>query len=495
MSNASRTDSPTSLKGSLLGLDTDSDHDTPPPLTRQGSTISVVDPQRRKLRVPVSAIKPTRGVNGRSSAPSLCLLYQAGRCRQGLRCYQLHAARDVVDRLRAEAEGINCCCQQHGDPYQPHLLRLLSSMVGGDEGRVQETLGWLRKNKYVSIMSGVAVPFDRLGYTTTVERIVRQEGTLVVLPPSVVCSLHGRPEGCRFGADCKFLHICREALHNELRGMVPVSAGPTVTTLQSNSHNTNNNNNNNNNNTVQPCPTGVVPLVGSNQSPGHYPVSPIEQPPPLVFSTMFERPPFGSLCSVSSTNSDRPAQFVAMNQSNYSENHPNPQGTGGLHFQGGPASTSSYIAPFYPSGPPPGGYAVSLGPAGVPAFYSFNPMNTPYYSTTGRNPSALPIVQQNRPSGVVYNQPFYVARPTSPPAVYKPADPSQAQQSPQPNLDHNTSNSNNSNSGNSRYLLQQLNPDGTYSYLPVNLVVNNNNNNSNNTTTIHNNTNLPQSGM
>nr|CCC91392.1 conserved hypothetical protein [Trypanosoma congolense IL3000] len=46
--------------------------------------IPVVDPQRSKLHVPLSSIIPTKALGGRVSFPSLCLLYQSGRCFRGL---------------------------------------------------------------------------------------------------------------------------------------------------------------------------------------------------------------------------------------------------------------------------------------------------------------------------------------------------------------------------------------------------------------------------
>jgi hypothetical protein len=160
--------------------------------------ITVVDPQRRKLHVPLSAIQTTKALNGRLKTPSLCLLFQSGRCRQGDNCYQVHVDPPTVARLRADVASLPCCCMLHGD-CNCHLAD--SALYEG---------------RSLCIAGQYNVPLSRVAYTAGLQRILQEESTSVTVNPSVLCRLHGQPGGCRFGADCKFIHVCCRILKNEL---------------------------------------------------------------------------------------------------------------------------------------------------------------------------------------------------------------------------------------------------------------------------------------
>ncbi|KPA85686.1 hypothetical protein ABB37_00071 [Leptomonas pyrrhocoris] len=164
----------------------------------QRGCINVVDPQRRKLHVPLSAIQTTKALNGRLKTPSLCLLFQSGRCRQGDNCYQVHVDPATVERLRVDMESMPCCCLLHGD-CNCHLVDPASY-----EGRA------------LCIAGQYNVPLSRVAYTAGLQRVLQGGATSVPVNPSVLCRLHGQPGGCRFGADCKFIHVCCSILNNEL---------------------------------------------------------------------------------------------------------------------------------------------------------------------------------------------------------------------------------------------------------------------------------------
>ncbi|KAK7195615.1 hypothetical protein NESM_000490400 [Novymonas esmeraldas] len=186
--------------------------------------VTVVDPQRRKLRVPLSAILSTKALNGRLKTPSLCLLYQSGRCRQGDNCYQVHVDPTTVERLRAEVESMPCCCYEHGDGND-HLANRAAY-----EGR---SLG---------IAGQFVVPLSRVAYTAGLRRVLQEEQACAPVSSSVLCRLHGLPGGCRFGADCKFIHVCCQLLRNELASIMANAAAAStastavVTTLRDTEH-------------------------------------------------------------------------------------------------------------------------------------------------------------------------------------------------------------------------------------------------------------------
>lgn len=184
--------------------------------------ITVVDPQRRKLHVPLSAIQTTKALNWRLKTPSLCLLYQSGRCRQGDNCYQVHVEPATVQRLRADVESMPCCCLQHGDCNSFLVDR------SSYEGRL------------LGIAGQFAVPLTRVAYTVGLHRVLQEEQACAPVNPSLLCRLHGQPGGCRFGADCKFVHVCCQILQNELAGIMTTAtaaeSGAAVGTASANSN-------------------------------------------------------------------------------------------------------------------------------------------------------------------------------------------------------------------------------------------------------------------
>ncbi|KEG12165.1 hypothetical protein DQ04_01931010 [Trypanosoma grayi] len=158
-------------------------------------TVPVVDPQRAKLHVPLSAITPTKALGGRVQHPSLCLLFQSGRCRQGANCYQMHVDPEVVKELRQIIQGLPCCCTYHGD---------CNSKLWDAKANADRTI----------VINRVAVPLVRVAYTSGLSRFVKNEMQRP-LSTGVLCRLHGAPGGCRYGADCWYVHVCREILANE----------------------------------------------------------------------------------------------------------------------------------------------------------------------------------------------------------------------------------------------------------------------------------------
>ncbi|AAZ12332.1 zinc finger protein family member, putative [Trypanosoma equiperdum] len=155
--------------------------------------IPVVDPQRSKLHVPLSSIIPTKALGGRVSFPSLCLLFQSGRCLRGASCYQMHIDPQVVQRLRQINESLPYCCAFHGE---------CNANKWDAEANAHRTI----------LIKGAAVPLSRVAYTNGLERFVLKNNASRSLNTCAVCRLHGKPGGCRYGADCWYVHICRDVL-------------------------------------------------------------------------------------------------------------------------------------------------------------------------------------------------------------------------------------------------------------------------------------------
>jgi len=51
---------------------------------------------------------------------------------------------------------------------------------------------------------------------------------VITLPIGSVCRLHGERGGCRFGDDCKFLHVCRDIIHRDLAHAILASSASTA---------------------------------------------------------------------------------------------------------------------------------------------------------------------------------------------------------------------------------------------------------------------------
>ena len=175
------------------------------PVTFMQRLVDVVDPQNRKLRVPMSDVEPTRALL-RDDIPSLCLLHLSSRCRQGAHCHQLHANPDTIAQLRQEASLRRGCCQRHGDD---------------SDGKMKPH--W---RQVQLIIGGFTIEFDHLAYTVGLETLLDNahldEGPVVVHPTSL-CRLHAEGTGCRYCDDCRFVHVCRGFVNGSLARLVPTA--------------------------------------------------------------------------------------------------------------------------------------------------------------------------------------------------------------------------------------------------------------------------------
>ena len=183
------------------------------------ASLSVIDPCNRtgKIAIPLEHVADTRGIqeyamyqqlvaNGVPVHPSqipkdlsLCLLFQNGRCNAGARCNQVHADPIFVAALRERAMSSNGCCARHGDVNSESLLHFAPGTPGAavvivDDGEER------------------TYPLGSFSRTGALDNALRRVsvGQSARVMASRVCRLH-RQGRCKFGRDCKNVHLCRDA--------------------------------------------------------------------------------------------------------------------------------------------------------------------------------------------------------------------------------------------------------------------------------------------
>eukprot|EP01006_Ploeotia_vitrea_P059717 TRINITY_DN74678_c0_g1_i1.p1 TRINITY_DN74678_c0_g1~~TRINITY_DN74678_c0_g1_i1.p1 ORF type:complete len:262 (+),score=8.85 TRINITY_DN74678_c0_g1_i1:111-896(+) len=180
-------------------------------------TISVIDPANRtgKIELDLSAVFQTVGLQqfmnkkGKNTKKtwSLCMLFQKGKCRAGKRCHQIHAEKEKVNALRAQASGTSTCCMKHGDlrSQETEFLHKLSAATN---------------TTFCLVLSNTehrALPSTLLARTLALERLLNETASdnrgPIEIDSRRVCRLHAQSR-CLFGRDCKSFHVCREALDN-----------------------------------------------------------------------------------------------------------------------------------------------------------------------------------------------------------------------------------------------------------------------------------------
>eukprot|EP01059_Diplonema_ambulator_P037297 TRINITY_DN9792_c1_g1_i1.p1 TRINITY_DN9792_c1_g1~~TRINITY_DN9792_c1_g1_i1.p1 ORF type:complete len:320 (+),score=81.61 TRINITY_DN9792_c1_g1_i1:75-1034(+) len=183
-------------------------------------TIQVIDPANRtgKIQIPIDITTETVGRSewldtegDHKKDVSLCMLYQQRRCNAGVKCNQIHADKGYIARLRQEAEMANPrCCPYH------------DGLIGAKVGRVR-----------LQLQNGIGYDIDPLvlSRTATLDALMSKvttgsgEDALLVISTSRICRLHQR-NACKYGKDCKNIHICREVGTAVSQGLPPKTNTP-----------------------------------------------------------------------------------------------------------------------------------------------------------------------------------------------------------------------------------------------------------------------------
>jgi len=169
-------------------------------------SLEVIDPCNRtgKICIPMQHVDATKGVSDFRANPakrdgkelSLCLLFQKGRCNAGSKCHQVHADPSFVNSLREKALSAKNCCAAHGDVHSCGFLTSTNAvqyvkLLNGDEERLYALSS-----------------FGRTSFLDTALRSAKNG--VVRVPAAKVCRLHAQSR-CKFGKDCKNVHLCCDA--------------------------------------------------------------------------------------------------------------------------------------------------------------------------------------------------------------------------------------------------------------------------------------------
>lgn len=173
-----------------------------------GETMPVIDPVGQfsgtfSLHLPWSCIEDTEGLQrflrNQLPHPSLCMLFQAGRCRAQEKCNQVHAHPEAVAQVRDyyRTSRQSTCCSFHSGIYQNDDVVI--------------------KNKQVVMVTYagayVQVPLERTDKTAYLDKILLQAATTnspgAYFQMSYVCRLHQKKR-CGYANQCGHVHLCRE---------------------------------------------------------------------------------------------------------------------------------------------------------------------------------------------------------------------------------------------------------------------------------------------
>eukprot|EP00994_Dinema_validum_P005121 NODE_322_length_1893_cov_215.796638_g231_i0.p1 GENE.NODE_322_length_1893_cov_215.796638_g231_i0~~NODE_322_length_1893_cov_215.796638_g231_i0.p1 ORF type:complete len:388 (-),score=79.04 NODE_322_length_1893_cov_215.796638_g231_i0:667-1830(-) len=208
----------------------------------QSPILEIIDPLNRTGKVPIPSelvfetqgkaeyLKLLEGGAPRKRDFSLCMLFQRAKCHAGPKCHQIHAPRDFISHLREQA-GNRTCCKFHGDAR---------SAEGHYESKVAQcphlTMLVRKVNRGVNSSSSdaVSIASDRLARTGALETLLGNSTGQVAFSATQVCRLH-QEEKCRFGKDCKNIHVCRELWRTigELGSLATTTKVPKVHTQKS----------------------------------------------------------------------------------------------------------------------------------------------------------------------------------------------------------------------------------------------------------------------
>ncbi|GET88487.1 hypothetical protein, conserved [Leishmania tarentolae] len=202
------------------------------------TSISAIDTASTKLSIPITAVEPTLAFEDDGLVPGLCRLFMEGRCRQGDRCFQVHANPSVVEQLRQEAFNTPSCCPAHGakcnmegfplglaviiDPPREkessttadaHVERDNGSAAGSfsnGESNTAATGGDAFSGHSMNNREQLTVALHNVCPTRFLWSRYEENGGMVLhMPRSKICREH-RKGLCRFGNECSFLHVCRQ---------------------------------------------------------------------------------------------------------------------------------------------------------------------------------------------------------------------------------------------------------------------------------------------
>jgi len=164
--------------------------------------VSAIDPCNRtgKIVIPENFVISTRGsqdfLQGNVKDLSLCLLFQRGQCKAASKCHQIHADPTYVNHLRRRAAEGSTCCAAHGDPSSALYVNMKRMVTIVDSNGAP-----------------AVYPLSCFGLTQLLEQLLRSNQGMCRVSANKICRLHTQSR-CKFGRDCKNIHLCREGQQN-----------------------------------------------------------------------------------------------------------------------------------------------------------------------------------------------------------------------------------------------------------------------------------------
>jgi hypothetical protein len=196
-------------------------------------SLEVIDPCNRtgKISIPMQHVVGTKGVSDFHTNPakrdgkelSLCLLFQKGRCNAGSKCHQVHAAPDYIAALRQQVSAVKNCCSCHGDVHSAGyasmsnaFVTLFSNSISDDSSLMAFPLSAFARTSFLdAALRSASSSSSSHGGCSLANRAMEPPASTAAtmtirVPAAKVCRLHSQGR-CKFGKDCKNIHLCPEA--------------------------------------------------------------------------------------------------------------------------------------------------------------------------------------------------------------------------------------------------------------------------------------------
>jgi len=134
---------------------------------------------------------------------SLCCLFQRGRCSLQERCHQIHVDTQYMIAVRQQNAHVVSCCRRCKDTASLTTSAVSFFATYFDASRQTITVN-------VAPNCDRKVNIDLLAFTTGLENWLCDDvkgNASAVVPTRKVCRLH-LDSRCKYGKDCKYIHLC-----------------------------------------------------------------------------------------------------------------------------------------------------------------------------------------------------------------------------------------------------------------------------------------------
>lgn len=177
------------------------------------STVPVIHPSFKALGriwVPWPVLSHTSGLDrvlhNHPHAPSLCVLYQTGKCFSREKCNQIHVERQWASTVwhALEQAAVYNCCRSCGD-----LPSVTHELFGGPRGPPDLSLR-------VPGVPPFAIPVQQIAATRFWQRFLAEDRHHLYFAPDRICILH-QQNTCKYGVECKNVHLCRKVWKEMLK--------------------------------------------------------------------------------------------------------------------------------------------------------------------------------------------------------------------------------------------------------------------------------------